>query len=130
MTFLLCDPGWYVQLDVQNEWEENTHTLELILMLSYSSIISVSMAEERVAPLVTHSIRHRRYSSTSLSIRAHAHSAHGIASRKVFEPQNRQIRASCLALHTATILTLKHPFVQAKPSRISCAFDLYDLSGK
>ena len=30
MTFLLCDPGWYVQLDVQNEWEEthtHTHTL-------------------------------------------------------------------------------------------------------
>ena len=26
MTFLMCDPGWYVQLDVQNEWEENTHT--------------------------------------------------------------------------------------------------------
>ena len=26
MTFLLCDPGWYVH-DVQNEWEENTHTL-------------------------------------------------------------------------------------------------------
>ena len=29
VTFLLCDPGWYVH-DVQNEWEENTentHTL-------------------------------------------------------------------------------------------------------
>ena len=26
MTFLLCDPGWYVQrtYDVQNQWEENT----------------------------------------------------------------------------------------------------------
>ena len=27
VTFLLCDLGWYVQeLDVQNGWEENTHT--------------------------------------------------------------------------------------------------------
>ena len=27
MTFLLCDPGWYVHKpDVQNKWEENTHT--------------------------------------------------------------------------------------------------------
>ena len=25
VTFLLCDPGWYIQLDVQNKWEE-THT--------------------------------------------------------------------------------------------------------
>ena len=26
MTFLLCDPGWFVQLDVQNKWEENIRT--------------------------------------------------------------------------------------------------------
>ena len=27
VTFLLCDPGWYVHKpDVQNNWEENTHT--------------------------------------------------------------------------------------------------------
>ena len=27
MTFLLCDPGWYVHKpDVQNKWDENTHT--------------------------------------------------------------------------------------------------------
>ena len=27
MTFLLCDPGWYVHKpDVQNKWEDNTHT--------------------------------------------------------------------------------------------------------
>ena len=27
VTFLLCDPGWYVQRTcVQNEWDENTHT--------------------------------------------------------------------------------------------------------
>ena len=27
VTFLLSDPGWYVR-DVQNGWEENTHTLQ------------------------------------------------------------------------------------------------------
>ena len=27
MTFLLCGPGWYVhKLDVQNKWNDNTHT--------------------------------------------------------------------------------------------------------
>ena len=27
MTFLLCDPGWYVHKpDVQNKWDVNTHT--------------------------------------------------------------------------------------------------------
>ena len=27
MTFLLCDPGWYVHKpDVQNKWDDNTHT--------------------------------------------------------------------------------------------------------
>ena len=27
MTFLLCDPGWYVHKpDVQNRWADNTHT--------------------------------------------------------------------------------------------------------
>ena len=27
VTFLLCDPGWYVHKpDVQNEWDDNTHT--------------------------------------------------------------------------------------------------------
>ena len=27
VTFLLWDPGWCTnELDVQNEWEENTHT--------------------------------------------------------------------------------------------------------
>ena len=26
MTFLLCDPGWYVHKpDVQNKWNSNTH---------------------------------------------------------------------------------------------------------
>ena len=31
VTFLLCDPGWYVQLDVQNKWEENTHHVTSII---------------------------------------------------------------------------------------------------
>ena len=27
MAFLLCDPGWYVhKSDVQNKWDDNTHT--------------------------------------------------------------------------------------------------------
>ena len=27
MTFLLCDPGWCVhKSDVQNKWDDNTHT--------------------------------------------------------------------------------------------------------
>ena len=27
MSFLLCDPGWYVHKpDVQNKWDDNTHT--------------------------------------------------------------------------------------------------------
>ena len=27
VTFLLCDPGWYVHKpDVQNKWDDNTHT--------------------------------------------------------------------------------------------------------
>ena len=32
MTFLLCDPDWYVQKpDVQNKWDDNTHTYTLSL---------------------------------------------------------------------------------------------------
>ena len=29
VTFLLCDPGWYIQrtFDVQNKWEENTYIM-------------------------------------------------------------------------------------------------------
>ena len=28
MTFLLCDPGWYVHnlTSIQNKWDDNTHT--------------------------------------------------------------------------------------------------------
>ena len=32
---ILCDPGWYVQLDVQNGWEENTHTHLLLYTHSH-----------------------------------------------------------------------------------------------
>ena len=36
MTFLLCDPGWCVHnSDVQNKWDDNTHTHTHILYYAY-----------------------------------------------------------------------------------------------
>ena len=33
VTFLLCDPGWCVhKSDVQNKWDDNTHTLSLLIV--------------------------------------------------------------------------------------------------
>ena len=32
VTFFLCDPGRYVhEPDVQNKWEDNTHTLQRVM---------------------------------------------------------------------------------------------------
>ena len=46
MTFLLCDPGWYVHKpDVQNKWEENNIIFTQAGMTAYKKVPAVATAE-------------------------------------------------------------------------------------
>ena len=42
MAFLLCDPGWYAQKsDVQNKWDDNTHTTQHTASISESELQAI-----------------------------------------------------------------------------------------
>ena len=50
MTFLLCDPGWCVhKSDVQNKWDDNTHTHAHHICVLYSTVKKKSWQQDSLS---------------------------------------------------------------------------------